>query len=241
MPFLPPNQQRQSAEGKKRYKTLNNKTLILQSLGYYFRFCDGMTGIFRSWSMRQNRLASMVARLIRSPGRVVHGVHNPDVAASSHRVNFPWELPGSRDTAAVDAMASRPELDAVVRRVCARPIAWNHAETHHCGNETVVNQSCIFSVVQVTKSLQDPLEVGNYLPGISDNVREWGLEQKVMFLNADGRLTKTGLISRCPSHCHLFMKSEFCVWKFRGRTVAVQSILKSPPIFSPAPSLLFRA
>ena len=123
MPFLPPNQQRQSAEGKKRYKTLNNKTLILQSLGYYFRFCDGMTGIFRSWSMRQNRLASMVARLIRSPGRVVHGVNNPGVAASSHRVNFPRELPGSRDTAAVDAMASRPELDAVVRRVCARPIA----------------------------------------------------------------------------------------------------------------------
>ena len=41
-----------------------------------------------------------------------------------------------------------------------------------------VNQSCIFRVVQVTKSLQDPLEVGNSLPGISDNVREWGLEQK---------------------------------------------------------------
>jgi len=35
-----------------------------------------------------------------------------------------------------------------------------------------INQSCIFRVVQVTKSLQDPLEVGNNLPGISDNVRE---------------------------------------------------------------------
>jgi len=35
-----------------------------------------------------------------------------------------------------------------------------------------VNQSCIFRVVQVTKSLQDPLEVGNDLPGVSDNVRE---------------------------------------------------------------------
>jgi len=35
-----------------------------------------------------------------------------------------------------------------------------------------LNQSCIFRVVQVTKSLQDPLEVGNNLPGISDNVRE---------------------------------------------------------------------
>ena len=35
-----------------------------------------------------------------------------------------------------------------------------------------INQSCIFRVVQVTKSLQDPLEVGNNLPRISDNVRE---------------------------------------------------------------------
>ena len=33
-------------------------------------------------------------------------------------------------------------------------------------------------MVQVTKSLQDPLEVGNNLPGINDNVRELGLEQK---------------------------------------------------------------
>ena len=41
-----------------------------------------------------------------------------------------------------------------------------------------VNQSCTFRVVQVTQSLQDPLEVGNNLPGISDNVRERGLEQK---------------------------------------------------------------
>ena len=30
-----------------------------------------------------------------------------------------------------------------------------------------INQSCIFRVVQVTKSLQDPLEVGNNLTGIS--------------------------------------------------------------------------
>jgi len=35
-----------------------------------------------------------------------------------------------------------------------------------------VNQSCIFRMVQVTKSLQDPLEVANNLPEISDNVRE---------------------------------------------------------------------
>jgi len=35
-----------------------------------------------------------------------------------------------------------------------------------------LNHACIFGVVQVTKSLQDPLEVENNLPGISDNVRE---------------------------------------------------------------------
>jgi len=41
-----------------------------------------------------------------------------------------------------------------------------------------INQSCIFRVVQVIKLLQDPLKVGNNLPGISDNVRERGLERK---------------------------------------------------------------
>jgi len=35
-----------------------------------------------------------------------------------------------------------------------------------------INQSCIFIVVQVIKLLQDPLGVGNNLPGISDNIRE---------------------------------------------------------------------
>jgi len=34
------------------------------------------------------------------------------------------------------------------------------------------SQSCIFRVVQVTKSLQNPLEVGNNVLGMSDNVRE---------------------------------------------------------------------
>ena len=32
-------------------------------------------------------------------------------------------------------------------------------------------------MVQVIKSLQDPLKVANNLPGINDNVRERGLEQ----------------------------------------------------------------
>ena len=60
-----------------------------------------------------------------------------------------------------------------------------------CTAIVLINQSCISKVVQVIKSLQDPLEVGNNFPGISDNVRERGLEQKC-FLNADGRLTETG-------------------------------------------------
>jgi len=37
-------------------------------------------------------------------------------------------------------------------------------------NVQSINQSCIIRVVQVTKSLQDPLEVGNNLLEISDNV-----------------------------------------------------------------------
>ena len=55
-----------------------------------------------------------------------------------------------------------------------------------------INQSCVFRVVQVIKSLQDPLEVGNNLPGINDNVREWGLEQ-----NRDGAdITLSGRLFR---------------------------------------------
>jgi len=46
-------------------------------------------------------------------------------------------------------------------------------------NVPSINQSIMhFRVVQVIKSLQDPLEVGNNFPGISDNVRERGLKQK---------------------------------------------------------------
>jgi len=43
----------------------------------------------------------------------------------------------------------------------------------------LVNQLIMyFRVLQVIKSLQDSPEVGNNLPGIDDNVRERGLEQK---------------------------------------------------------------
>jgi len=43
--------------------------------------------------------------------------------------------------------------------------------TSSCGYQH--HQSIMhFRVVQVIKSLQDPLEVGNNLPGINDNVRE---------------------------------------------------------------------
>ena len=44
-------------------------------------------------------------------------------------------------------------------------------------DQSIIN-SCIFRVVQVIKSLHDPLKVENNLPGINDNVRERGLEQK---------------------------------------------------------------
>ena len=37
-----------------------------------------------------------------------------------------------------------------------------------CDSQSIM----LFRVVQVAKSLQDPLEVGNSLLGISDNVRE---------------------------------------------------------------------
>ena len=57
-----------------------------------------------------------------------------------------------------------------------------------------------FRVVQVIQSLQDPLEMGNNLTEINDNVRERGLGEKC-FLNADGRLTETGQISRYPADC----------------------------------------
>jgi len=45
---------------------------------------------------------------------------------------------------------------------------------------------CIFIVVQVIKSLQDPLEVGNNLAGINDNVRERGMEQKCFWTLTEG-------------------------------------------------------
>jgi len=47
-------------------------------------------------------------------------------------------------------------------------------------------------VVQVIKSLQDPLEVGNNLPGINDNVRERGLEHKSVRLHPTGYGTGAG-------------------------------------------------
>jgi len=63
------------------------------------------------------------------------------------------------------------------------------------GSRSVSQSIMYFRVVLVIKSLQDPLEVGNNLPGISDNVRERGLERNVS--DADGRLRETGQISRC--------------------------------------------
>ena len=48
------------------------------------------------------------------------------------------------------------------------------------------NQSCISRVVQLIKPLQDPLEVGNNLPGINDNVRERGVQQKCIQTLTEG-------------------------------------------------------
>jgi len=51
---------------------------------------------------------------------------------------------------------------------------WRQHQQFIKANNQSINQSImLFRVVQVTKSLQDPLEVGNSLLGISDNVREW--------------------------------------------------------------------
>jgi len=49
-------------------------------------------------------------------------------------------------------------------------------------------------VVQIIKSLQDPLEMGNNLPGsiIMSGNEAWNRN----VLNADGRLTETGQISQ---------------------------------------------
>ena len=48
------------------------------------------------------------------------------------------------------------------------------------------NQSCIFRVVQLIKPLQDPLEVGNNLPGINDNFTERGVQQKCIQTLTEG-------------------------------------------------------
>jgi len=65
---------------------------------------------------------------------------------------------------------------------------------------SVIDQSiAYFRVVQVIISLEDPLEVGNNLPGINDNVRDEAWNRNV--LKRCGRLTETGQISRCPAGC----------------------------------------
>ena len=58
-------------------------------------------------------------------------------------------------------------------------------------------------MVQVIKSLQDPLEVRNNLPRIDDNVRERGLEQKC-FTIRDAVLT----CARKPTRVSLIYRTE---------------------------------
>ena len=72
-----------------------------------------------------------------------------------------------------------------------------------------VNQSCIFRVVQVIKSLQDPLEVGNNLPGINDNVRERGLEQKCFQTLTEGRQRRSR--DHTVSYTHLTLPTIYSV------------------------------
>jgi len=50
-----------------------------------------------------------------------------------------------------------------------------------------VNQSWIFRVIQVIKSLQDPLKLGSDLTGIDDNIRKRGLEEKRFQTLTEGR------------------------------------------------------
>ena len=79
------------------------------------------------------------------------------------------------------ARVSTGDRDAVLRQI-RRPTVFGKLDDRivsvvagvvaaRCWSQSV-NQACIFRVVRVTKSLQDPLEMGNNLPGISDNVRE---------------------------------------------------------------------
>ena len=70
-----------------------------------------------------------------------------------------------------------------------------------------IDQSCISTAVQVIKSLQDPLQMGNNLLGISDNVRERGVEQKCF-----QTLTEGWQISRCPADCCRWWVRRLISW-----------------------------
>ena len=73
-----------------------------------------------------------------------------------------------------------------VHLACVERYFWSRTETvwhHGCQlcHLHLINQSIMYlewSKLQVIKSLQDPLEVGNNLLGINANVRERGPEQK---------------------------------------------------------------
>jgi len=71
-------------------------------------------------------------------------------------------------TVTADVQNNCCQIEHTFEVVCA--VEFRHIQS--------INQARIFRVVQVIKSLQDPLEVGNNLPGINDNVRKRGLEQK---------------------------------------------------------------
>ena len=77
-----------------------------------------------------------------------------------------------KSLAAVDVPSkTKSKASSAMSSAVSRNGPVNHAEDARMYNQSI-NQSCIFRVVQVIKSLQDPLEVGNNLPGINDNVTE---------------------------------------------------------------------
>jgi len=82
--------------------------------------------------------------------------------------------------------------------------------------QSINHQSCIFRVVQVIKSLQDPLEVGNNLTGINDMSGNEAWNRNV--LNADGRLTETGQISLSVSYTPFTL--HFCPQRCRSRQIS---------------------
>ena len=95
--------------------------------------------------------------------------HDRDVEPTSNH---------TRTTVALGRPCPRRRITNIRREHLPDFSSNNPAVLHKVQSINQSRISCIFRVVQVIKSLQDPLKVGTNLPGISDDVRERGLEQK---------------------------------------------------------------